>query len=443
MSTHPIFTGTYSTLTYLALPFVLGRMAVKGFKAPEYRKRWGERLGRPGFAPLDRSVWIHAVSVGEAQAAMPLIHALVTDYPHLKTVVTTTTPTGSALVKRQLGEQILHSYLPYDMPGFVTRFIEHINPALTVVMETEIWPTLFVQLARREIPLILANGRLSANSAKGYSKIRPLMSTVLNSCSKILAQSQADAQRFINLGTASDKVTVSGNLKFDIRLPTAQISAGRHLHKDLGPDRPVWIAASTHAGEDEIMLQAHAALRQTCPDALLILVPRHPERFNSVYEQSVRYGFQTVRHSLKASGWPFSVQPDVYVGDTMGELMMFFAAADIAVVGGSFVPTGGHNVLEPASLGLPVITGDHHHNFQSIVDLLLQSNGLKVVSDHQSLAACLKSLFDSPTQRQGMGDQAQATVQAHTGATRFTLQELATFLEQEPLQHNDVPISFF
>ncbi|MCF8037717.1 MAG: lipid IV(A) 3-deoxy-D-manno-octulosonic acid transferase [Desulfohalobiaceae bacterium] len=417
----------YTNLLRLGLPFFVLRLAVKGLKEPAYRQRWQERLGWTGYPALPHNniIWIHAVSVGEVQAAMPLIQGILTGFSGTDIVLTTTTPTGSEYAKKLFPNSIYHTYLPFDIPGLVNRFLGRTHPSLAIFMETEIWPNIFQICARHEIQIIMANARLSPSSFKGYIKVKRFMAQTLDKC-QVLAQTVSDRERFLKLGVKPDNIYVMGNLKFDSRLPVQQIQKGKELRKRIAPNRPVWIAASTHAGEEESVLTAHARLRKHVPDCLLILVPRHPERFQAASDLSARMGFSVHAHSQDDL---LGSETAVYIGDCMGQMFTFYAASDIAFVGGSLVPTGGHNLLEPASLGLPVIAGPHLFNFQEISSLLSQENGLVIIQDPEALAQTLYTLFQDPKHSRVMGNKAQNVVIQNKGAVNKVLQAIKPYVD--------------
>jgi 3-deoxy-D-manno-octulosonic-acid transferase len=402
----------YSLLLYLLTPVVFVRLWLRGRKAPAYRARWGERFGYAGpFAQIPR-IWIHAVSVGETIAAAPLVRALKDAYPDHAILITSTTPTGSAQVQRLFGEEVEHCYLPYDLPHVLGRFLQRIRPRILVVMETELWPNLFAACQARAIPVLVVNARLSERSFRGYRKILPLIRPALGR-TQVLAQTEDDAARFRSLGAPEERVVVAGNLKFDQGVPEGVLGEGRALREQLGRGRNIWIAASTHAGEDAPILQAHRYLLAKQPDALLIIVPRHPERFEEVASlvASMDFSFQR-RSSADTVDQPI----EVFVGDTLGEMMFFYAASDIAFVGGSLVETGGHNPLEPAALGLPVITGPHWFNFSGIYPELLTCGAARQVSDSDELAATLAEWFDNEELRREAGEAGRQVVARNRGA---------------------------
>ncbi len=410
----------YSLLLYLLTPLILLRLYWRGRKAPGYRQRWAERFGCIPALP-GPCLWVHAVSLGETRAALPLIRALLERYPDSPVLVTTTTPTGSRQVRASLGNQVHHVYAPYDLPGAVARFLDRTRPRLALIMETELWPNLFAACQRRGTPVVVANARLSARSAKGYGRLGQLSRRLLERTAVIAAQAEADAQRFRELG--APRVTVTGNLKYDLALPEGLLEQGLALRRQLGQDRPVWIAASTHQGEDEVVLDAFERLRQTHPQTLLVLVPRHPERFDAVAELCRRRGWTVAR---RGQGDVCVAATGVYLGDTLGELLLLFAAADLAFVGGSLVPVGGHNVLEPAALGLPVLFGPHMFNFTEASQRLLEANAARQVADGGQLAAVVAELLTDPQSRTVMSGAGRAVVEANRGA----LTALLTVLDE-------------
>ncbi len=413
--------GLYTLILYLLAPLVFLRLAWRGRANPAYRRRWGERLGLgPAFVDAPR-IWLHAVSVGEVVAAAPLIRRLLEDYPAHRLLVTTTTPTGSDELRRRFGEAVEHVYLPFDWPGAVRRFLDRARPRLALVMETELWPNLFHGCRRRGIPLLLLNARLSARSARGYARLGPLTREVLGCVDGIAAREGADAERFVDLGAPPGRVAAVGNIKFDLEVPAEAVAEGARLRQRLGDGRPVWVAASTHSGEDEVVLAAHRRLRVAHPDALLVLVPRHPERFDAVADRCAEAGWPPPRRSRDA--WPAAGDP-VYLGDTMGELPRLFAAADCAFVGGSLVAVGGHNPLEPAALGLPVLTGPHWFNFAGVYPALMAAGGAREVADAGGLAAALGDWFDDAAARHDAGARARGVVEANRGTLERLLERI-------------------
>jgi 3-deoxy-D-manno-octulosonic-acid transferase len=401
----------YSGLLYLALPYIFLRLWWRSRRLPAYRARWSERLG---FYPmrLEKCIWVHAVSMGEVIAAVPLIKALQASYPSMTVLVTTMTPTGSAQVKSVFKDSVAHVYIPYDLPDAVARFLRAFRPVVGIVMETELWPNMVDACYRRAIPTCLMNARLSEKSARGYERIAPLAREMLSHVTVIAAHGQQDADRFIALGAPKERMVVTGSIKFDIQVSsdvTANIPA---LRAQLGNDRFIWIAASTHEGEETMILAAHKLLRDNNPQALLILVPRHPDRFDAIAAMC-EASFKTLRRS-KAQ--PMSTDVAVYLGDTMGELLLMYGAADAAFVGGSLIPRGGHNLLEPAALSKPLLSGPHLFNFKEISELFFAADALTVVSDAGSLAAQVTQWMQQPAARVTSGERARQVVEANRGA---------------------------
>ncbi|MGE8418567.1 lipid IV(A) 3-deoxy-D-manno-octulosonic acid transferase [Pseudomonas sp.] len=413
----------YTLLFHLGLPLVALRLFLRSRKAPAYAQRIGERFAINLPAMRTGGIWVHAVSVGESIAAAPMIRALLQAYPQLPITVTCMTPTGSERVRAMFADEprIQHCYLPYDLPWAAGRFLDHLQPKLAVIMETELWPNHIHQCAKRGIPVALANARLSERSARGYARFAGLTRPMLAEMSLIAVQTETEAQRFLQLGARPECVQVTGSIKFDLSIDEHLLPRARDLRAQWqASQRPLWIAASTHEGEDEVILAAHRQLLEHHADALLILVPRHPERFNSVFALC-RQQLATVRRS---TGEPVKADTSVLLGDTMGELLFLYALADIAFVGGSLVPNGGHNLLEPAALSLPVLSGPHLFNFLEIAAMLREAGALQEVDDAQGLAAEVRRLIELPQDAQRMGDAGRAVMKANQGALQRLLDGL-------------------
>lgn len=402
----------YTVFIYLALPFIFLRLLWRSRRLPGARKRWSERLG---FAPFqfEKSIWVHAVSVGETIAAIPLIKALKKEYPDVPLVVTNMTVTGGARVKAAFGDLVHQAYIPYDLPGAVARFVRNINPQIVVVMETEIWPNLYAELQKNHIPIVIANARLSAKSAAGYLSVLSLTKQMLAAVGHLAVQGKADAERFKELGMPAERVSVTGNIKFDLELSADLPEKTAILRDELGHDRLIWVAASTHQGEEDSILAAHKKVLDKFPSALLILVPRHPERFNSVFQEVLKNSLSVVRRS---EGKTCDAETQVYFGDTMGEMMLYYSVSDVAFVAGSFITLGGHNMLEPAALGKPILTGPHLFNFAEISELLISAKGMTVVRDGNELAQEVIRLFGDESLRNAVGESAFGVVEANRGA---------------------------
>lgn len=406
----------YNFFVYLATPLVFLFLFLRGRRQKAYRKRWRERLGYVKYDASggQRPIWVHAVSVGEIQAAAPLINWLLQNYPEQRIFVTTITPTGSKRALEMFGDAIDHSYLPYDIAGAVQRFLRRVNPCAGIIMETEIWPNLYHHCHQQNIPLVLANARLSDKSLKRYLKIPGpgLLRSTLQKLSCIAAQSQQDANRLLELGANADSVHVTGNMKFDLAVPADLQDKVEGLRPLWGPT-PTWIAASTHDGEEKMALEAHRQILKFKPDVNLILAPRHPERTAAVKQMVVQAGFEPKLHSHS----PHNCNPgDVYIVDTLGELLTFYSLADVVFVGGSLVPIGGHNMMEPAALGRAILSGTHLDNFVEAAETLTNANAIQLIEDTDTFAVAVLDLLSDAVARDRMGRAAQAVVEGNRGA---------------------------
>lgn len=422
----------YSAALYLLSPLI-------------WRRVWRERLpGRPrrerlGLLPSTstdgRTIWLHCASVGEIQAARPLIEALLAHYPGHRLIVTTMTATGAERVQAlrealaEPGEppRLHHAFVPLDFPGAAKRFIARLRPELALFFETELWPNLLHACRRRGVPVAVVNGRLSPRAFQGYRRLHPLMRDALSRVDWLAAKSDADAERFRALGMEPAHAEVAGSLKFDISPDAGALEVSERLRARLG-ERPVWVAGSTHPGEDEQLLAAHARLLETVPDALLILVPRHPRRFDAVATLCQEQGMSMMRRSRDQ--WP-DERTVVYLGDTMGELLALYGAGDLAFVGGSLVPIGGHNLLEPVAMGVPVLTGPELANFEDVAEVLRGVGALVEVADAEQLAGALARLFADRAECRRLVDAGRRVVTANRGALATTLEGLATLLPRE------------
>lgn len=403
----------YTLLLYLATPVILLYLWSRALRSPDYRGRWLERFGKVPVGFRAGGIVLHSVSVGETKAAIPLIRALLDEYPDLPLTITTSTPTGSAEVCRAFGAQVQHCYLPIDTPGAVRRFLDHLQPKLTIIMETELWPNLLHQCKQRQIPSLLANARMSARSARGYQKkAAPLMAEMLTNLTQVMAQFQADGDRLTELGLPPKHLVIAGSIKFDLDLPDDLPQQQRSLRQAWAGNRPVWIAASTHPDEDQQLLGVHQQLLNQFPELLLILVPRHPERFDDIARISQQLPLRTLRRS---DGVAPSADTQVVIGDTMGELLLLFGVADIAFIGGSLIPRGGHNPLEPAAIGLPILMGSHDFNFADISQQLRDHGAMTSVADQQQLTSELQTLLEDPSLGRHMGQQARTLMAANRG----------------------------
>ncbi len=417
----------YSLLTWLLLPASLLRLWWRGRTAPAYRQRWRERLGfyaDAAAAPAGSCVVFHAVSVGEVHAAQPLIESFLQQHPQLQVVLTTSTPTGSARVTALFGARVQHVYLPWDLRGATTRFLRHFRPQLLVLLETELWPNLLRACREQDCAVVLANARLSQKSARGYGRFATLTRQMLQGLALVAAQAEADGERFLALGLPPQRLLINGSLKFDVSIDAAKVAHAREL-KQQWPPRPVWIAASTREGEDVKVLAAAQQVLRHVPQALLLLVPRHPERFAEAGAQAAALGLQVQYFSKGAALLP---QTQVLVGDTMGDMVLYYSLADVAFVGGSLVNTGCQNIIEPAALGLPVLTGPSLFNFQRVSELLLGSGGMQVVADEQELAVVLCRLLQDAAECRRRGALARAEVLRNQGSAERLVAHLSGLL---------------
>jgi 3-deoxy-D-manno-octulosonic-acid transferase len=417
--------AAWRILVYLLLPYAIGNLIWRALRYPAYWYRWRERFG---FVERlhGRTLWVHAVSVGEVRSAAPLVAALVERYPEHRVVVTTMTPTGSAQVRELFGDRVDHCYLPYDFPDAVRRFLGRINPEVAVVAETEFWPNIFAECGKRQIPLLLVNGRVSQASLRGYLRVPSIARSMLANADLLCAQTRVDAQRLRNLGAPAELVHVTGNLKFDVELPARLLGEAGVLREAWGRQRPVWIAASTHAGEERKVLDAYAELARRFSDLLLVLVPRHPERFQSVARLCRKRGLAVALRSRTPASLPAGTQ--VLVGDTMGELQRLYAAADVAFIGGSLVPHGGQNLLEACAVHVPVVFGPHMFHFEEISAMALERGAARQVLDVRGLAAAVALYFEQPDLRRAAGNAAHTLVTDNRGALARTLHLVETAL---------------
>lgn len=420
----------YSLATAFLTPVVLFRLASRGIKAPAYFRRWRERFGVFPNPNFKKSILIHAVSVGEVNAAIPLIKSLMETYEDYDFVITTVTPTGSDRVQQIFGNQVFHLYLPYDLPGAVKRFLKKTKPELAVVMETEIWPNLFRFCKKRDIPIVVANARLSEFSLKGYKWVQSLATMAVNNTKFVAAQTKTDAQRMIRLGCDADKIYVVGSLKFDIIIEDEILEKGKAIHKHCAKNHLIWIAASTHQEDEKELLEAYSFLKQKYPKLLLIIVPRHPERFQITTQACIQKGFNTQLRSICGL---YDIDADVFIVDTMGEMLEFYAASDIAFVGGSIANIGGHNVLEAAVFNLPVLVGPNTHNFSEITQLLHDCGGSKLVKNANDIIHSMEELIENPSTRKKMGSAAYKLVEENRGAVALTMELIANALKDMPL----------
>ncbi|EKO4251911.1 TPA: lipid IV(A) 3-deoxy-D-manno-octulosonic acid transferase [Vibrio parahaemolyticus] len=386
----------YTALLALASPFLLLGLYKSKPNKPKFGGRWKEHFGiTPQLKTHQRPIWIHAVSVGESIAATPLIKELKQQFPEQPIVVTTTTSTGAEQIAK-LGDLVEHRYMPIDFGFAVKSFLKAIQPEKMLIIETELWPNTLNVVKQANVPITVVNARLSEKSCKNYAKVQWLFNQLHPCLTQVLCQTDSDAERFERLGVNKEKLSVTGSIKFDIQISDHVKQQGKALRAQLGKDRPVWIAASTHKGEDEQVLEAHKQILESHPNALLILVPRHPERFDDVFALCKKQGFETVRRTEKQ---PAENTTQIYLGDTMGEMLVLIGAADICFMGGSLIgdKVGGHNVLEPAALGVPVITGPSYYNFTEIVNLLKKHSFCNIITKINELSNLIDNHFSLST----------------------------------------------
>lgn len=421
----------YSAVFYIALPLILLRLLWRSIKAPHYRKRWKERFGfLPAIAPNKTVLWLHTVSVGETIAAKPLVEALLSDYPDDALVITTTTPTGSAQVKKQYAQQIIegriyHTYIPYDLPDCIHRFLKRVQPKIAIFMETEVWPNILHACHHQKISTILVNARLSEKSLKSYKKLPNFSQQTFSKFTKIIAQTEQDANRFFQLMPSltshlrKERIRVSGNIKTEIAVDHRLRAAAKDLKDQWSQQgsKKIIIAASTHRGEDDIILSAYQQLLNQSGNIRLLIVPRHPERFTEVRQQCEALGLVVAARSESVG---VSENTQVIVGDTMGEMMLFFGVSDVAIIGGSFIEHGGHNMLEAAAWRLPIISGNSVYNFAKIAADMEQQQALLLVETSE-LKEIVQQFLQDDAMAQSYGQRAKQYVDENTGALAKTM----------------------
>jgi 3-deoxy-D-manno-octulosonic-acid transferase len=409
----------YSLLIVLGTPFVLLYFALRGVRDHAYLGRWGERFGYIADSGKRGGILLHAASVGEFNAASPLIKALLKIYPELPLTVTTLTPTGSERVQRELGEKVFHSYVPLDLPGAVSRFLDRLQPQLIIVMETEIWPNLYLQAQRRNIPLLMANARLSERSVSRFQHFPGFVKEILEPVSWIGAQSGKDCERLIQVGASPARTDMTGNLKFELNVPASLDEKSEALRARWGRNRPVLVAGSTHEEDEHVVIPAFVALLESLPDALLILVPRHPEHFTRTTQLAKTAGLQT---ELRSQGESCSAQAQCFVIDAIGELMTYYACGDVEFVGGSMGEQGGHNALEPAALGKPVLIGPNMDNAREIADQLIRCNAALRIKNQHEFRQLAETILTDGALRDSMGQAGRFLVEKNRGALDLTLE---------------------
>lgn len=418
--------AAYSWLLRLAFPYLCLRVFWRGLRNRDYWRRIPERFGfipAPGSA---RVIWVHAVSVGEVRAAAPLVQALCERYPDHRIVLTAMTPTGSATARSLFGDRVTHCYVPYDYPSVVNRFLDRTCPALVLILEKEFWPNLVHFSRARGIPVCVANAQLGEKSLRAWLRLGDLARATFGAVSAYAAQTDADARRLLAAGARPEAVRVVGSIKFELNLsPDLPVRADA-LRRDWGATRPVWLAASTHAGEEAAVLAAHTKLKQQFPGLLLVLVPRHPERFDTVVQLCERAGFQVARRSDVLSRAAMTSAVDVLVGDTMGELQLFYAACDATFIGGSLVPAGGHNFLEAAAVGVPFVFGPDMTNIEEIAARAVECGAGVQITGGEQLAGVVGDFLANADRRARAGAAGRKLVEDNRGALARTLTLIET-----------------
>ena len=400
----------YTLLLYLLLPYILFHLLWRSRRQPEYRRHIGERFGFYQGKPTTPLIWLHAVSVGETRAAVPLVAQLQASYPEHRILLTHMTPTGRETGRQLFGDRVLQCYLPYDFPFAAKRFLRHFKPEIGLLMETEIWFNLVQTFKKARVPLLLVNARMSEKSARKYGRFKTLSRDSLQSLSAIAAQTEADARRLLELGATA--VQITGNLKFDVTVPQSAIDLGKNLQERFGAARPVFLAASTREGEEVLIMEALAKI--DIPDLLIVIVPRHPQRFGQVADMLAQCG---IRFQRRSEDKPVTPETQVLLGDSMGEMFAYYAACDIAFIGGSLLPLGGQNLIEAAAMGKPVLIGPHTFNFAEVSELAVQAGAAQRVANADELMLAVGDLLKAPEKIQAMSVAARAFADRHRGAT--------------------------
>ena len=400
----------YSLSLILLLPYILFHLLWRSRRQPEYLRHIGERFGFYRGKPAGPLIWLHAVSVGETRAAVPLIAQLQARYPKHRILLTHMTPTGREAGRQLFGDSVLQCYLPYDFPFAAKRFLRHFKPDIGLLMETEIWFNLVWTCKKAGVPLLLINARMSEKSARNYGRFKSLSHDSLQSLSAIAAQTEADARRLVKLGAPS--VQITGNLKFDVAIPQSAIGLGENLRKQFGPSRPVFLAASTREGEETLIMEALA--KTGIPNLLTVIVPRHPQRFAQVAELLTQRG---IRFQLRSANEVVAPETQVVLGDSMGEMFAYYAACDIAFIGGSLLPLGGQNLIEAAAMGKPILIGPHTFNFAEVSGLAVQAGAALRVANAEELALMVGELLKATDKIEAMSVAARAFADRHRGAT--------------------------
>jgi len=424
---NPVRFTIWSVVVYFLLPYALFALLWRGMRYPAYWYRWPERFGYISPMRYEKTMWVHAVSVGEVRGISELVKSLARKYPSHRILVTTATPTGSSQVQELFGDQVSHSYVPYDLPRAVQRFMDRVNPDFVVVAETEFWPNLFGECRRRNVPLLLVNVRVSAASIRGYRRVPRTSHAMLENADVLCVQTKNDARELEDLGVSKRLIHVTGNLKFDMPVTERLVQEGLCIRKSWGQERFVLIAASTHRGEESRVLDAFNRLRKEHPEILLILVPRHPERFSAVARLCKKAGYNVVCRSTHKGNLTSDI--DVLVGDTMGELQKLYIASDVAIIGGSLVPIGGHNLLEACAVGVPVIFGPHMFHLNELSAMVIERNAGCQIDGTRALVDAVATYLKNPLCRKEAGEAARRLVTENSGSLRRTLELIDSTLK--------------
>ena len=418
----------YSLLLWILLPAILVRLLWRSIRNPKYRRRWGERFGQINCDEYGYDIWLHAVSMGETNAATPLVHELLRRHPDLRILITTMTPTGSDRVFSTFGDSVGHSYAPYDYSFAVQRFLNRVQPGVLVLIETEIWPNTIHLCSVRNVPVVMLNVRLSEKSRRNYQRIAWLLRPTLHRIERFGVQSEKHRQRLIDLGVQPANVYRTGSMKFETKLAAGVREVAEAVRQDWGRDRLVIVAGSTHEGEEEILLRIFQQLKSTHSELLLVIAPRHPERFDAVFRLAARSDLVTSRRTEQQGTLPNTV--DILVADTLGELPVLYSAADIAFVGGSLIRgMGGHNILEPCAVGVPAVFGSVMPNFEEISHIATTSKAGIQARDPRDLEVQLSMLLSNPNLRASMGERGIGMVAENSGATEQSLQILLPLID--------------
>ena len=426
MNTKVLIRFGYVIVTYLMLPLILIHLLYKSLGDGNYLKRIKERFGFNGNPLNEEIIWVHAVSYGEVKAASPLVDQLIKYYPKKQILLTTYTPTGSALIKDLFGDTVRHVYLPYDLNGSVVRFFKWAKPEISIIIETELWPNFFHYCGKFNTPLVLASACISDKSIKLYRMLLGLFQDTVAHGIVVGAQTEEEAKKFISMGASETRTFVTGNIKFDYLMPEGLVEKGKKFKKELALNRTIWVAGSTHSKEEKIILKAHERILETFPDLLLIIAPRRPERFQLVRNLIDKKGFSYV---LRSQSIQIPKTTQVMLADTLGELPMYYSASSVSFVGGSLFKTGGHNLLEPASLNTPIITGPILYGVEEIAKKLQAKHALEIIHNAEELSKTVCHLLLDSDRHQKMTREAKKVVDENKGALQKLLKLIVPLLK--------------